>query len=144
MSTQIRSIEVLKRTLLALEAETLETRKQLQQLLMDKEKRSCHAVIRWDTELQTYCTLFYSKNNELLFSFNTKKYSRSLATAGIELANGLRPRVSWKDIDAGKTWDAQVLIHDWYWQEHFCKKSSSSAQVIHLSIFRDALKNNNG
>ena len=140
MNTQISSIEVLKRTLLALEAETQQTRKKLQQLLIDKNHRSCRAEIRWDVHLQSYNTAFYSENNDILFSLNTKKYSRSLASAGIELANGLRPRVSWKDVDAGKTWIAQVLVHDWYWQEHFCKKSTATATVIQLASFRDALK----
>lgn len=140
MKLQENNIEVLKRTLRALEAEAQQTRKHLHQLLIDKEQRTCFAEIRLCPSTQTYKVSFCSLSKDLLFSFETKKYSRTLASAGIETANGLRPRISWKDVDAGKVWQAEVVVHDWYWQQHFNKRFASCAKVIDLSRFRKAVE----
>lgn len=123
-------IESLKHYLRALEAQTQEARKQLQKLLQGTDSRRCQAEISWDPERHLYRTRFF-RGSETLYSYFTKKYSRSLASVGIERAGGLRPRVSWKDVDAGKTWSAEVILHEWYWDKYIANNTSTpSAQVI--------------
>jgi hypothetical protein len=132
--SQQQNIMHLKRTLMSLESQAQSTRKQLKQLLHQTEQRRCKVEIRWSDEQQAYVTTYF-KNNFTLYSYCTKKSSRSRASEGIELANGLLPRVSWKDINAGKTWTADVLVHSWYWEEHF-QNNNSLATVISLQSFR--------
>lgn len=132
-------IESLKQVLRTLEAQTYETRKQLQKLLQGNLERRCSVEISWDQVRGEYKTRFF-RNSETLFFHFTKKYTRTLASAGIELANGFRPRVPWKEIDAGKTWTADVVIHEWYWDKNFCTGSLAVAQVIPFRNLKIAQK----
>lgn len=132
-------IESLKRYLQNLETQVQQARQQLHKLLQDDNSRCCQAEIYWDSARNMYITRFL-RNGETLHSFATKRYSRSLASVGIERANGLRPRVSWKDVDAGKTWTATVVIHKWYWEEHFSLKTSTRAQIIPFRSLASASK----
>ncbi len=132
-------IENLKRYLQNLEAQANEARKQLHKLLQADDSRRCQVEIYWNAERSSYVTRFY-RGGETLYSHLTKKYSRALASVGIERANGLRPRVSWKDVDAGKTWTADVVVHGWYWDQHFTDKTNQLAQVIPFPKLRVGTK----
>lgn len=138
MTYETATIENLKRALASLEREAELKRQELKSLLLNDESRRCTVEIFWNSVLNNYTTRF-SHDGKTLHTFSTKKSTRSLASVGIARANGLRPRVSWKDVDAGHVWTADAVIHDWYWEKYFAAHAATPAKVIDFNLFRSVL-----
>lgn len=130
--SEMDSIESLKRTLEALERQTELTRTKLHALIQNTETLSCTAEIYWCGEKQAYITRFI-KNHEVIYTTHTKKSNRSMATVGIARADGLKPRVLWKEVDAGKTWRVSAIIHSWYWEKYLNPTTLLAKNVISIT-----------
>lgn len=139
MDNRNANVVSLKQVLMTLEREADLKRRQLQTLTKGNEDRRCTVEIFWNHIQNAYTTRF-TNNGETLHSFLTKKSTRSLASVGIARANGLRPRVSWKDVDAGHTWKADAIVHEWYWQKYFTGNNVTPAKIINFDLFRSHLK----
>lgn len=132
--SEIDSIESLRKTLESLERQTEITRAKLQALLQEAEALCCTVEIHWCSEKHQYVTRF-TKNHETLYTTHTKKSSRSLATVGIARANGLKPRVLWKEVDAGKVWKVDAIIHSWYWEKYLNPTALLAKNVISITQY---------
>lgn len=135
--SEIDSIESLKRTLEALERQTELTRTKLHTLLQNAEALHCTVEIHWCGDKQVYVTRFI-KNHELIYTTYTKKSNRSMATVGIARANGLKPRVLWKEVDAGKIWSVSAIMHSWYWEKYLNPTILLAQNVISISGYLKA------
>lgn len=131
---EIRISEI-KKALSSLEHHTLILREQLRQLQHHKEDRRCNVEIYWNIEQQMYITKF-SRDEATLYLDETKKYRRADASIGIESVDGKPPRIPWKQIESGIPWQANVIVKQYYWEQHFANKQVPAAKVLYLEAYR--------
>lgn len=79
------------------------------------EQRTVQALLKFNSQNGLY-TLTLSKDGELLEQRMGKKSQKLELSLWIEKSEGKKVRIPWAKVAAGEVWEADVELHDFYFQ----------------------------